>query len=490
MPVPSSGTARRDVRSQRFWAPVIVIAAAQLVMIMNNAVLNIALPRLSADLVLDPVLRPWAASTYLLAFGALLLLGGRVGDRWGHRPAFITGLTLVTAASCLGAAAQNGPSFIAARALLGIGAALAAPAALALLSTTFPDGPRRGRAFGIYGAVTGIGAAVGVLSGGLLTDLFSWRWAVLVSAPLAAAAALLAPFVLTRTSRVEAECDGSDHDAPTETTEKREGSVPPPRRASLSVSSAGLIVLGVACLLLALTSAENGTWGAAGLSGGLALVLLTVFVGLQRRSTDPLLDLRLVLHPLRAIGLITVGAGGLGATGAFVMLSLAMQEQMGLSPMGAAIATLPYPVGMVLSSQLSSRIIDRFGLVPTALIGLLGTALAFVPLTLIGPGSSYGWLILPGLVLAAATMGPMFVAGTRLTMTAVPEGSAGTMGAVMNSATEITGAIGIGLLSLVASASAGSGYGWAIGCGAIVLGLSAGIVGVMWVVRCRAVTRR
>ena len=452
-------------RGSSFWPPMLVIAAAQLIVIMNNAIVNIALPQLSADLSIGPEQQSWVITAYLLVFGSVLLVGGKVGDAFGHRRAFIGGLLGTAVFAGLAGAATAPAWYLLARAGQGLSAAVLAPAAVALLSTTFEQGHERAKAFGIYGAVTGAGAAIGVLAGGILPGLRSGRWTMFASVPLALLAAAAAPLVLSAAGALD--------------------------RTRWHLQDVTMVVVGVAAFLLTLTELEHGRVLPAAALAVLAAVALIGFARRQLRSRTPLLPPELVADRHRLSGLIVVGAGGLGPTGVFVVLSLYLQQTLQMSPMQAALATLPYPIGMMVSSQLAERLIDRFGPI-RVVIGALGlSGLGLLPMILAGPGASYAALVLPVLIAISLTMGPAFVAGSRLAMSGVAENHSGTMGAAMNSSAELGGAVGVTLLSAVAlvlSRDGVPGYGAAMaGAGAILL-VSAVAVALVAGVRRRART--
>lgn len=436
----SEGT---TVPKARFWGPVAVIGTAQFLVIMNNAIINIALPSLVADLGMSPVNQSWVVTSYLLAFGAMLVLGGQIGDSIGHRRALIIGLG-VTAVAAIGAGlASAGWALLAWRSLQGAAAALVSPSAVALLSLTFADPALRRRAFGIYGAVTGAGGALGLIAGGVLTDAFSWRATMFVSVPFAIVAAVGALWLLPGARN----------------TSKRQW----------NVRGAGLVVLGIGALLLTIT--RIGAKGAplvGVIAGIVAVVCLSLFARAERTSANPVIPHGFFRSRDRSLGLLTVGVGALSMTGVFVILSVHMQGEMGLSALDTSIATLPYPVGMVVSTQLAPRLIGRFGAQRTAVTAMLVAAIGLAPLAWSGT-HSYWSLMLPSLIFVSLAIGPAFVAGSQLAMSDVAAETSGVAGALMNSASEIGGAIGVAALSAASLSSlslrpdAGSpGFGLAV----------------------------
>lgn len=416
--------------ASRCWAPVAVIGSAQFLVIMNNAIINVALPSLVSDLRISPSDQSWVVTVYLLAFGALLLLGGRVGDVLGHRDVFVAGLAVTALAAIGSGLATSGGAYLLWRAAQGAAAAFVSPSAVALLSTAFVDPVSRAKAFGVYGAVTGAGGGVGLLLGGLLTDTWSWRWAMFASAPIAVVAIGGAYLAL--------------------------GSPAAGRRSTGPIRplAALLIVLAVGALLVTITRAGAGAsaWST-GASLAVAAASAGGFLLAERRTEHPLVPPGVLASRDRLLGLLTVGTGALGLTGVFVVLSQRMQQEGGMTPMEAALAVLPYPVGMVFSTQFAPRLIARFGARRVAVAGLLASAAGIVPLASAG-GAPYAVLTLPSLLFVSATIGPAFVSGTQLAMGGIVEEEAGVAGSLLNSASEIGGAVGVAVMSAVGVAVA------------------------------------
>ncbi|MGO3834672.1 MAG: MFS transporter, partial [Microbacteriaceae bacterium] len=308
---------------------------------------------------------------------------------------------------------------------------------------TFADPALRRRAFGIYGAVTGAGGALGLIAGGVLTDAFSWRATMFVSVPFAIVAAVGALWLLPGARN----------------TSKRQW----------NVRGAGLVVLGIGALLLTIT--RIGAKGAplvGVIAGIVAVVCLSLFARAERTSANPVIPHGFFRSRDRSLGLLTVGVGALSMTGVFVILSVHMQGEMGLSALDTSIATLPYPVGMVVSTQLAPRLIGRFGAQRTAVTAMLVAASGLAPLAWSGT-HSYWSLMLPSLIFVSLAIGPAFVAGSQLAMSDVAAETSGVAGALMNSASEIGGAIGVAALSAASLSSlslrpdAGSpGFGLAV----------------------------
>lgn len=440
----------------RFWPPIIAIGLAQFLVIMNNAMINIALPSLATDLAITPANQSWIVTIYLLSFGSLLLLGGKIGDALGHRRVLVAGLA-VTAVAALGTGlAESASGYLFWRGLQGAAAAFVSPAAIAQISTVFSAPTQRARAFGVYGAVTGAGGGAGLLLGGLLTDALSWRWAMFVSIPIAAVAMIGVLYALPTSRR-------------TSTTPLR----------PLSVL---LVISTVAALLFAITRVGVDSALTVCIALVIALAAGGTLAAIERRATAPLVPRAYFRAPLRTLGLITVGSGALGLTGVFVVLSQQMQSEQGMSPMAAGLATAPYPIGMVLGAHFAPRLISRFGAPRVAIAGLGIAAVSVLPLTIAG-SAAYSTVTLPALIVLSLAISPAFVAGTQLAMSEVADGDSGVAGALLNSASEIGGAIGVaamsatGVITAVLSGSAAPIYGTAM-CTAAALLAGGALAGV------------
>ncbi|QTE28190.1 MFS transporter [Pengzhenrongella sicca] len=422
-----------DPDPRRWWG-LAAIALAQLMVVLDMTIVNIALPSAQADLGISDADRQWVITAYTLAFGGLLLLGGRIGDLIGRRRALIIGLIGFAVASALGGIASTGGILLAARALQGVFAALLAPAALSLVSVTFTEPHERARAFGIYGAIAGGGSAVGLILGGLLTEYLDWRWCLLVNTPIAILAVVGAVAFL--------------HDRRAESETR------------LDVLGAVLASGGLLAVVYGLSEAEQRGWTSgvvlALLAGG--LFLLALFVVAERRVAHPLLPMRVLQDRNRAGALLSVGFTTVGMFGMFLFLTYYLQVTLGYSPVQTGLAFLPLTAGMMTGSLgIAARLLPR---VPARLImtpGLLTAAVALALLTRIQVDSSYATHVLPSLVLLGIGMGATFMPAMSTATYGVDRRDAGVASATVNTAQQVGGSIGIALLNTVAT-SATAGY--------------------------------
>jgi EmrB/QacA subfamily drug resistance transporter len=425
--------AAQDRHKDHRWLALVVIGVAQLMIILDASIVNIALPHAQADLGISNADRQWVLTAYTLAFGGLLLLGGRVADYFGRKRTFIVGLFGFAAASALGGAAQSAGWLFGARALQGVFAAVLAPAVLSLITTTFTETRERAKAFAVYGAISGTGAAIGLIVGGALTQYASWRWTLLVNAPIALIVAVAA-VPLLRESRAEGD---------------RRYDVP-----GAAIATAGLIAL-----VYAFTNASTHSWSAP-LTLGLiaaAIVLLAAFVGWeQRRATNPLLPLRIVLDRNRGGSYLAFLLATLAMFSVFLFLSYYFQGILGYSPLKAGFAFLPFPLGVITSATLASRFLPRFGPRPLAITGFAMGTLGLLWLTQLGPGSSYPLHIVPSLLIISLGMGQVFVPLSSTALLGVPNHDAGVASALVNTMQQIGGSLGIAFLNTVATKASAS----------------------------------
>ncbi|MFD7730630.1 MFS transporter [Kitasatospora phosalacinea] len=419
----------------RRWKALAFIALAQLMVVLDATVVNIALPRAQEDLAFADSTRQWVITAYALAFGGLLLFGGRVADLWGRRRTFMVGLVGFAAASALGGAAVNTSMLLGARALQGVFGALLAPAALSLLAVMFTDGKERAKAFGIYGAVAGGGGAIGLILGGALTEYLNWRWTFYVNIPFAVVAIIGAVMVI------------------------REPAVGL-NRNRLDIPGVLLVTLGLVSLVYGFTRAESDGWSDP-LTIGLfvaSAVLLAAFVLVESRVKAPLLPLRVVTDRNRGGVYLSLGMAVIGMFGLFLFLTFYMQGVLHYSPVKNGLAFLPMVAGMITgSTQIGARLMTR---VPARYLmapGFLVASLGLLILTQIDVSTSY-WQILPGLVLMGLGMGTAFMPAMSLATFGVQPRDAGVASAMVNTSQQVGGAIGTALLSTVANSA---GTSWA-----------------------------
>lgn len=413
------------------WTALIFIAIAQLMVVLDATVVNIALPHAQADLHISDGNRQWVITAYTLAFGGLLLFGGRVADIWGRKRTFILGLLGFAAASALGGAAVNTGMLLGARALQGVFGALLAPAALSLLSVMFTEAKERAKAFGIYGAIAGAGAAVGLILGGVLTQYLNWRWALFVNIFFAIAAAAGAFAVIH-------EPAGSRN------------------RNRLDIPGVVLSTLGLVSLVYGFTRAESDGWGA-GITVGMfaaAVVLLVAFVIVESRVTAPLLPLRVITDRNRGGVYLSLGLAVIGMFGLFLFLTYYLQMVMGYTALKSGFAFLPMVGGMVIgSTQIGARLMLR---VPPRWLmgpGFLVASVGMLILTQITTHSAYTAVVLPGLILMGLGMGTAFMPAMSLSTHGVEPRDAGVASAMVNTSQQVGGSIGTALLNTIAASA-------------------------------------
>ncbi len=428
-----------------------VICTAQMMVVLDSTIANIALPYITADLDISDANRQWIVTGYALAFGGFLLLGGRLGDQLGRRRVFVMGLLLFVTASALGGLAQNEAMLLGSRALQGLGAALASPAALALITTTFPPGPERNRAFSVFAAIAGVGAAIGLVLGGWLTGLElgsvdGWRLTFLINVPIGLAAAWAAPRLLDESV---------------------------PRDVPLDVPGAVIGTAGLVSLVYGLARAgeEAHGWGdpwtIAALAAG--VVLLVAFVVVERTVKNPLLPLRLFAERSRAVAFVSMMITPAAMFAMFFFLSLLVQNVVGWSPLHTGLAFLPFAVGIVAGATTSSKLVTKID--PRFLAGT-GTAVAGLGLFLfsrvsvgdspqrlveaatggtpLGDDIHYWTQIGPWIVMMAFGMGLTFVTMTLVAVHGIPAEDSGIGSGVLNTMQQVGGALGLATLSTVA----------------------------------------
>src|SRR4051794_21187422 len=426
-------TASIDPHHERRWLILVVIGVAQLMIVLDVTIVNIALPSAQHDLGFSDDARQWVITAYALAFGSLLLLGGRVADLFGRRWTFIAGLLGFAGASALGGSAQSFGVLVGARALQGVFGAMLAPAALSLLATTFRDPAERGKAFGIYAGIAGTGGAIGLLLGGALTQVLDWRWCLYVSVAFALPAAAAATRLLHR---------------------GRAGTGERPR---LDIPGALTASAGLFALVFGLARAETDGWGdpetLAFLIG--SVVLLSAFVVLQRRVAEPLLPLRVAADRDRGASFLAIGTASAGLFGLFLFLTFYLQDTKGLTPFQTGLAFLPLSFSIAPTAAIvSTRVLPRTGARPLVPAGMSVAALGMVLLTRIGVDTAYATHVLPSLILIGVgfglTVAPSFATAT----VGVPPRDSGVASAMVNTSQQVGGSIGTALLSTLALAAA------------------------------------
>ncbi|WP_031514260.1 MFS transporter [Streptomyces sp. NRRL F-5123] len=415
----------------RRWTALIFIAIAQLMVVLDSTVVNIALPSAQQDLGISDGNKQWVITAYTLAFGGLLLFGGRVSDLWGRKNTFIVGLLGFAVASAIGGAAVNTAMLLGARTLQGVFGALLAPAALSLLAVTFTDAKERAKAFGIYGAIAGAGAAVGLILGGVLTQFLNWRWALFVNILFAIAAVIGAVLVIRE---------------PAQGRNRNRVDIP-----GVILASAGLVAL-----VYGFSRAESDGW-TSGMTLGLfagSVVLLGAFALVESRVSAPLLPLRVVTERNRGGVYLSLGLAVIGMFGLFLFLTYYLQQVMGYSALKSGFAFLPMVGGMVVgSTQIGTRLMLRVR--PRLLMapGFLVAALGMLVLAQIKIDSSYAAVLLPGLVLMGLGMGTAFMPAMSLATHGVRPEDAGVASAMVNTSQQVGGSIGTALLNTLATSA-------------------------------------
>lgn len=427
-----AGPAGADPR--RWWA-LGVIALSQLMIVLDASVIVVALPSAQHALHISNANRQWVLTAYTLAFGSLLLLGGRIADYVGRRKTFMLGLVGFGAASALGGLAQDSAMLFGARALQGAFAALMAPASLSILTVTFTEARERARAFGVYGGIAGGGAAIGLVLGGTLTQLASWRWTLLINVPIAVVAVIAALRVVR-------------HDRP-EVTSRRAYDIP-----GAVTATAGLFGL-----VLGFAAAATRGWGAPEtlglLVGGAAL--LVAFVLVELRSAHPLLPMRVVLDANRGGAYLASLLVGVALLGTFLFLTYFLQGTLHYSALKTGFAFLPFSGGIILGASLSSRFLPRTGPRRLMGIGLVMACAGLIWFTQLTAHSSYVAHLLPAELVVSIGMGLAFVPMSSTALIGIRPEEAGVASALVNTAQQVGGALGTSLLNTIA-ASATAAY--------------------------------
>lgn len=416
---------------QRRWMALVLLGLAQFMLIVDLTVVQVALPSIGGDLGLGRAALTWVVTAYTLVFGGLMVLGGRLADAFGARRLLLVGLVVFTSASLLCGLATGGTMLIAGRSLQGLGAALMSPAALAIITTTF-DGRDRARALGVWAALGGAGAAVGVLLSGVLTAGPGWEWVFFVNVPVGLAIAVLVPSV------VRAD--------------------PSPQRASIDVLGALLVTAATAALIYGLVDAGDNGWTSIRtvLSGLGAVVGYLAFVAVEARRANPLMrPATMAQRPVVSGAVLMLVATGL-MLGLFFLTSLYFQDQLGFGALKTGLLFLPVAVAITLGAQLGAHLISRVGGRVVVVPALLAIAVGTAALTMVEVGDNVYTAVLPWLTIAAFGIGSVFVTATTTTLANVPHAEAGVASGVVNTAHELGGSIGVAVLSTVAAASIGS----------------------------------
>ncbi|WP_329246483.1 MFS transporter [Actinoallomurus sp. NBC_01490] len=415
----------------RRWTALLFIALAQLMVVLDATIVNIALPSAQRALHISDGDRQWVITAYTLVFGGLLLFGGRIADLVGRKRTFLIGLVGFAGASAIGGAAVNTGMLLGARALQGAFGALLAPAALSLLATMFTEPRERAKAFGIYGAIAGGGSAVGLILGGVLTEYLNWRWALYVNVPIAAVAFVGAVAFV----HVAASTGGQ-------------------QRARLDIPGVILVTAGLVSLVYGFTRAESQGWSEGGVIGLFvaAGVLLVAFVVVEALTRAPLLPLRVVLDRNRGGAYLAVGLAVIAMFGLFLFLTYYLQIVKGYSPVRSGLAFLPFTAGMITgSTQIAARLMHRVPARALMVPGLLVAAAGMVLLTQLKVDSSYVGVVLPAELLISLGLGSTMMPAMNLATSGVSPQDAGVASAMVNTAQQVGGSIGTALLNTIAA---------------------------------------
>jgi EmrB/QacA subfamily drug resistance transporter len=417
---------RQNAYARRWWT-MSVLSLAQLMVLLDATVINIALPRAQTDLHFSSGNRQWIITAYALAFGSLLMLGGRLSDLWGRRNALYVGLTGFALASAAGGLAHSFTMLVVARAVQGVFGALLAPAALATLSVTFSEPKERAKAFAMYGVIGGSGAAVGLLLGGALTQWASWRWCLFINLFFAAIALVgVATFV---------EGGRSEH------------------RARLDGLGTVLVSAGLFFVVFGFSHAVTSSWASLFTWGSLVVgvVLLVLFVLWQQRSKYPLLPLRIIADRTRAGSLVALLLTSMGLFAVFLLLAYYLEDTLGFSPLRAGVAFMPIVIAISMSAAFASaRLLSKVGPRPLVPTGMVLSAMGMVLFTRLTPYSDYWGHVLPGLVVLGLGLGLIFAPAIASATAGIERRDVGAASAIVNTIQQIGGSIGTALLNTIA----------------------------------------
>jgi len=407
---------------------LLVIASAQLMVVLDASIVNVAMPSIQRALDFSPANLTWVINGYTLAFGGLLLLGGRAGDLFGRRRVFIAGILLFTAASLLCGLATSDVTLVAFRVLQGLGAAIAAPTALALITTTFPEGPPRNRAFAVYAAMSGAGAAVGLIAGGILTDVLDWRWVFFVNVPIGLLIAFAAPRVLGE-------------------------SAAEPGRIDFGGALAG--TLGLTVLVYGITRASNPDlgWGNTGTIACFvfAAAVLAAFIAIEARHQHPIMPLRLYRNRVRSGSYVVMLIVGAALFSMFFFISLFVQNILQYSAIRAGMAFLPFTFGIVIGAGIATQLAARAAPRVIAGSGLVLATSGLFLYSRLEVGSTYIPDLLVPMIIIAVGMGLTFVPLTLTAVADVQREDAGIASAILNTMQQVGGSLGLALLATAAA---------------------------------------
>ena len=437
LPAPTTGATRvpDPPGSQRRPGLVLaIVLTCQTMFILDTSVVNIALPHIQRDMAFSPADLSWVLNAYMLAFGGLLLLGGRIGDIFGQRRALIGGVAVFTVASLAGGLSTSAGMLLVARAGQGIGAAVAAPTVLALITLGFPDPAARGRALGAYAAVSGSGAALGLIAGGMLTDWISWRWVLFINVPVGAVLLISAPLFIAETDR---------------------------RPGRFDLAGSLTSTLGMTALVFGFIRAAEQDFGDPVALGalGAAVIQLALFVAVEAHVRQPITPLRLFTDRNRAtgyLGLLFVMAAG---NGMFFFLTQFLQQIRGYDPLKAGLAFVPLTVLILISSNASARLLPRLGAKTLTASGAAAITVGLLWLARLTPSADYAGSLLGPTLIAGLGMGTLLVGVTTVLTSGVRAEDAGAASGLLNVMQQIGGALGLAILVTAFGAATRTAHG-------------------------------
>lgn len=417
-----------EALQRRKWLALALLASTQFVIVLDVAIVNVAIPSIGTDLDFSPGNLTWIPNAYALTFGGFLLLGGRMADLLGRRRLFMAGLVLFAVASLLGGLATSETQLIVARAVQGIGAAILAPSALSMVTNMFSEGAERNKALGVWGAVSGSGGAAGVLLGGVLTEYLGWEWVLWVNVPIAVIAALLAPRLLEESRR--------ESDSPT-----------------FDVLGAITVTAGLSLLVFALVDTLNAGWGSTQtiLLLSVSAVLIAAFVLIELRSRDPLMPFRIfrlrTLTGANVVGLLV----GASLFAMFFFLSRYMQEVLGYSALDTGLSYLPLAVVIIASAGGAAQLVTRLGFKTVLVTGLTLIAIALLWFAQAPTDGSYLANLLIPMLIVAVGLGFAFVPVTIAAVSGISPDDSGLASGLINTSQQVGGALGLAVLGTIAS---------------------------------------
>src|SRR3954453_5582226 len=415
-------------------AVLALIAVAQFMVVLDATIVNVALPTIKVDVGFSEQSLSWVLNAYTLIFGGFLLLGGGGADRLGRRRLLMAGIAVFSGASLLCGVSQSEGTLLVARGLQGLGGAMVSPAALSIILTTFAEGPERNRALAVWGAIAGAGGAVGLLLGGVIVELLSWRWVFFVNVPIGGIVLALAPRIVPE-SRSESASEGG-YDA--------EGAV--------------AITLGTIALVFTLIKADSWGWtsGRTLVGFAVAAVLIVAFVAIERRHRDPLVPLRIFSNRSLAAADATLLLVAAALFGVFFFCTLYLQQVLGYSALKTGLAYLPFSGTLIGASALASRLVDRFTPKPVLCVGLLVSTAGFILLTGVDGHADYASHVLPAMIVLGVGMGMSFVPITIAATNGVAAADSGLASGLLNTTQQVGGSLGLAILSSVSTSRATS----------------------------------